>query len=302
MHIEDFEYLIMIHECGSISAAAKKLFMSQPLLSQKIRSLETKLGIELLDRRKYPLQLTYAGEQTLATALKIREARKELEQEISEIKGEYKGLLRIGISAHRSIMLTKILPEYQRLFPKVEISIHDHTSTTYTNLLLDKQIDFALLSVHPANYQPELEYVPLSQDRVLLFSGPDTSIARNRSIGDVISICEAKDEPFITLQEHFGFYTSQTQIFAKKNIVPRVVLTAQSIELSCRLATACNCVALCPEAHPMESELLRKDAHYVYIAPDEYEREFALAFCKDMHLVHYMKDFIQRVQTVYSKS
>ncbi len=299
MHIEDFEYLIMIHECGSISAAAKKLFMSQPLLSQKIRNLETKLGIELLDRRKYPLQLTYAGEQALETALKIREARKDLEQEISEIKGEYKGLLRIGISAHRSIMLTKILPEYQRLFPKVEISIHDHTSTTYTNLLLDKQIDFALLSVQPASHRPELEYIPLRQDRALLFSGPNTSIARNRSIGDVISICEARNESFITLQEHFGFYISQTQIFAQKNIIPKVVLTTQSIELSCRLAAASNCVALCPEAHPMESALLRQNTHYFYIAPDEYEHEFSLAFCKDMHLAHYMKDFIQRVQTVY---
>ena len=299
MHIEDFEYLIMIHECGSISGAAKKLFMSQPLLSQKVRNLETKLGIELLDRRKYPLQLTYAGEQALATALKIREARKELEQGIGEIKGESKGLLRVGISAHRSIMLTKILPEYQRLFPKVEISIHDHTSTTYTNLLLDKQIDFALLSVNPANRQPELEYVPLSRDRALLFSGPDTEIARKRKVGDVISICEAERESFITLQEHFGFYTSQTQIFAQKGMIPRVALTAQSIELSCRLAAACNCVALCPEAHPMESALLRRNAHYFYIDDSEYDREFALAFCRDMHLVRYMKDFIQRVQEIY---
>ncbi len=299
MRIEDFEYLIMVQEYGSISAAAKKLFMTQPQLSQKIRNMELKLGVTIFDRSNYPMRLTYAGEQVLQSAMQIKKVKDDLENQISDLKGEAKGSLRIGMSAHRSIVLTRILPEYQQRYPKVEISVHEHTPTSFTNLLLDKQVDFALISQDEFNQSTELNYEFLHKDRVMLFCGPGTEIARRKKVGETIRIREVANETFIFTQKHFGFRTSQDRMFARQNIHPSALLTVHSIELACRLAVACNCVTLCPEANPLETAHLKENACYFPICEKDIIRNFSLAYRKDTFITKYMQEFIERVKKAY---
>ena len=64
MNIRHAQYIATIHECGSISAAAKKLYVSQPALSQMIQSIEKEIGTKIFDRSTTPISLTYAGENT----------------------------------------------------------------------------------------------------------------------------------------------------------------------------------------------------------------------------------------------
>lgn len=301
MQIENLEYLIAVHECGSISAAAKKLYMSQPLLSQKIRSLENELGTEIFSRKNYPISLTYAGEQVLQSARQIVKSRNDLEYQLREIKGEERGTLHIGISAHRSIMLTRVIPEYKYRYPNVEICIHEHTPTSFTNLLLENQVNFALISHDHSMDHPELNYEFLHRDRVVLVGSTQTDLARKVLPGGSISIRDAKDETFITVQERFGFRASQNRLFAQQQIDPAVLLSVQSIELACRLAVICNSVTLCTEAHPMETALLKENAFFCYIHDSEYARDFTLAYKKDLFLTKYMQYFIELTKKAYQE-
>ena len=57
-----YRYITTVAECKSISAAARRLYISQPALTKQISRLETQLGFKLFDRTKTPLSLTSAGE------------------------------------------------------------------------------------------------------------------------------------------------------------------------------------------------------------------------------------------------
>ncbi|MCF2556628.1 LysR family transcriptional regulator [Fournierella massiliensis] len=58
MNLKRAQYMKTIAECGSITAAAKKLFISQPSLSQMLRQLEKEIGTPIFDRSISPLRLT----------------------------------------------------------------------------------------------------------------------------------------------------------------------------------------------------------------------------------------------------
>ena len=63
MNLKQAQYIKTIAECGSVTAAAKKLFVSQPSLSQMLRQVEQEIGLPLFDRSVSPLRPTYAGEK-----------------------------------------------------------------------------------------------------------------------------------------------------------------------------------------------------------------------------------------------
>lgn len=63
MNLKQAQYIKTIAECGSITAAAKTLFVSQPALSQMLRQLEGEMGLPIFDRSVSPMRLTYAGEK-----------------------------------------------------------------------------------------------------------------------------------------------------------------------------------------------------------------------------------------------
>lgn len=59
MEIRQFTYVNMVAECGSMTKAAAKLFITQPALSNYISKLEEELGTKLFDRSVTPMKLTF---------------------------------------------------------------------------------------------------------------------------------------------------------------------------------------------------------------------------------------------------
>jgi DNA-binding transcriptional LysR family regulator len=81
---------------GSMTAAADKLFLTQPAVSQQIRNLEEDLGVELLVRGVRQIKATPQGEILYEYAKKILQLTQQAEIAIKSIGAELKGQLRIG--------------------------------------------------------------------------------------------------------------------------------------------------------------------------------------------------------------
>ena len=108
MIFKNYEYFLTIAEEGNISSAARKLFVSQPSLSQYLKRLETNLGVELFDHTRYPLQLTYAGERYLAYVQDLFNLDRRMQQEFSDITQNRRGKIRLGIAYWRG---SNVLPQ-----------------------------------------------------------------------------------------------------------------------------------------------------------------------------------------------
>lgn len=300
MTIENIGYILEVLKAGSISAAATKLFMSQPLLSQKIRSIEQELDIVIFNRYSTPISLTYAGEVFVRYAEEIIRSKTNLCRELADMKEEQMGRLRIAISTHRALYtFPKLLAEYRKEYPSVEVKIRDYSRTTFTDALLSDQVDLAMIS--HSRMDKDVDYTYLRRDRMILVGGLHTEIASRHQAGDTVSIREAEKEKFVSVQEKFGFRRSQDGIFQAGGISPEIVLETANIDLACRLAIVSDCVSLCPEAHPLETEFLKKDSFYCYIPEQEYDRSFSICSRKGMFLPRYMRAFINAAVKLYAE-
>jgi DNA-binding transcriptional LysR family regulator len=125
-NLEDLRALVAVGQQRSFTKAAAKLGVSQPALSQTIRQLEARLGMQLLTRTTRSVALTEAGERLVSTvAPRFEEIEAELEA-LSELREKPAGTIRITAGDHaiRSVLgpkLAQFLPKYPDI--KVEILI-----------------------------------------------------------------------------------------------------------------------------------------------------------------------------------
>lgn len=97
MTIIQLEYLLAVANFGSFSIAADHCFVTQPSLSMQIKSLESELGVMLLDRTKKPVVPTEAGEVVLQQAREALREYNSIKEVVLQFKGEIAGRIRLGV-------------------------------------------------------------------------------------------------------------------------------------------------------------------------------------------------------------
>lgn len=80
MNTKHLAYLVEVAKCGSISKAAKKLYLSQPSLSASIAALEEEIGVVLFRRSRSGVVLTEQGEQIIEVAVEILRGVDQIEE------------------------------------------------------------------------------------------------------------------------------------------------------------------------------------------------------------------------------
>ena len=83
MTLQQIRYFIAVAECGSISAAAKKLFISQSSISEAIKEIESTYGITAFNRHSRGIQLTRDGDELLVELMRIQHHLEYLDERYS---------------------------------------------------------------------------------------------------------------------------------------------------------------------------------------------------------------------------
>lgn len=82
MNEKHIQYVLTIVQEGSFTAASKKLYVTQPSLSQTIKLIERDLGTPIFNRNTTPISLTSAGRKYVEAAQKVINIRRDLREEI----------------------------------------------------------------------------------------------------------------------------------------------------------------------------------------------------------------------------
>ncbi|WP_416047758.1 LysR substrate-binding domain-containing protein [Cupriavidus basilensis] len=147
MDIRQLRYFIAVAEEGNFSRAAERLHISQPPLSQQIKSLEASLGVILFERGRLGARLTRAGEALLTRARDIVADLDSTRKMVLRVADGLEGYLRIGII--NSVMYGP-LPRTMRLFqernPAVEWTLHEMLPDQQGEALVRGQIDVGFAS------------------------------------------------------------------------------------------------------------------------------------------------------------
>src|SRR5215212_6062600 len=112
-------------EQQSFSLAAEQLGVTQPAVSLQIRSLEKRLGVQLLDRSGRRVEPTDAGRRLYRSALRLLAQEEQLLAELGEeAEGELTGRLEIGASTGPGgTVLPVVLAEFQEAHPAVHVAL-----------------------------------------------------------------------------------------------------------------------------------------------------------------------------------
>ncbi len=86
MTLQQLRYIVTIVNCGSISEAAKQLFITQPSLSNSVRELEKEMGISIFNRSSKGIALSSQGMEFLSYARQVLEQAELLEQHYTNKK------------------------------------------------------------------------------------------------------------------------------------------------------------------------------------------------------------------------
>lgn len=133
-------------ELESLTEAAKKLYVSQPAISQAIRKLEEELNVKLFIRNKRStLKLTDAGRDILALAYKMADLENRLYQRAYEENHLLGGMIRIAsVPIGMSLILSHVLPIFKKQFPDVQIELLEGTPFEVKNMVLNFQADIGI--------------------------------------------------------------------------------------------------------------------------------------------------------------
>lgn len=235
-------YVKTIAEEKSISKASRKLYISQPSLSQAIHRIEESLGTPLFTRTNGGLLLTFAGERYYKLASKVLRMYEDFKIEISDINNMKTGRINIGITNHLgTYVLPLIIPKFKHICPFIDIYVIEKNSTELEKALLSGEVDFAIMHEPKKLNYAQIDYVPLIKDPFLLAMSLDNPLAE---YGQHLPGYEypkidfnlITNEPFIMLNKEQRIRHITDMVFENANIEPNITLTVKNFETAKRLA------------------------------------------------------------------
>ncbi|MBO3676114.1 LysR family transcriptional regulator [Streptomyces sp. NEAU-YJ-81] len=148
MSLRQFEYALAVAEEGSVTAAAERLHVAQPSVSQQIRGLERELGVELFARTPTGLVPTVVGRAFLreaeAAVSAARRARATARAGADELVGELVVAVQMGFGTRQ---LPGALAALRRRFPRLEVTVFEEPSSAELERLGRRSVlDLALMA------------------------------------------------------------------------------------------------------------------------------------------------------------
>jgi DNA-binding transcriptional LysR family regulator len=243
MELRHLHYFIAVAEELHFSRAAERLCISQPPLSQQIRSLEDELGIKLFERTKRQVQLTEAGKVFLEHSYLVLaqlEQAIEVTQRIG--RGEV-GRLAIGfVDSATYTLLPNILRVWREQFPAVELRLHELTTQEQIHALHHNQIDVGV--VRSAIIEPGLSTECVLQESLVLALSQTHPLSAQTKV----SLSTLADELFILFPAKLGpvFYEQIIQLCQQAGFRPKVAQEAVQMQTIVGLVAAGMGIAFVP--------------------------------------------------------
>ena len=172
MDVKQLRYFMAIADEGSLSAAAQRLGVAQPSLSQHVISLEAELGVKLLERSPRGVSLTQPGGVLLSHAVQITRALDAAVEAIRQSGSEPMGDVTFGLPSSVSMVLSVPLAETVRVeLPKVRLRAIEAMSGFILTWLEDQSVDLGLL--YDVSAVRHLAHTQLMTEELCFFSAPD---------------------------------------------------------------------------------------------------------------------------------
>ena len=213
MDLHRLEIFIKVAELKSFTLAAEALRLSQPTVSEHIRSLEEMAGGTLVDRLGRELRLTPAGQILFRYAVKLLNLREEALQALADHRGELLGRIVIGASTiPGSYLLPQIIGKFKSTHPTMQITLKIANTAAVGEMVLKGEAGLGVVGSKLPEKRLAFEEVYL--DELTLTVGPQHPWAAQ---GEV-AVADLYGQPFIIRERGSGTQMAVQEILGKHGL------------------------------------------------------------------------------------
>lgn len=161
----------------SFTAAARRLFLTQPAVSQQVKALETEIGERLLDRSGRDVRPTEAGALLFETAEKVLRELDDASDRIREARDQGEGSVVVACGDTIALyLLPPVLARFRDEFPRADVSVDCAGSPEVLARVLAGDADLGI-ATEPKELDPALESGTLLEEDLVLALPPEHRLA-----------------------------------------------------------------------------------------------------------------------------
>lgn len=256
MQLAQVEGFVEVAHRANLSRAAEALFITQPALTARLRSLEAELGTTLFQRGRRGMALTAAGRAFLPYAERALISLRDGAGLIGHMP--LADALVLGAApAISTYVLPVILVRFEAARPGVRLVVRTGHSEEIVDLAVRGDIDIGLVrDLH----HPALESRPLYEDELVLVVEPGHPLARHRRI----SIDWVRDARLILFDRTSSYYDLTNALFRQAGSAPQGILELDNIDAAKQMVLAGLGIALLPTT-AVASELRSGALHRIQL-------------------------------------
>ncbi len=171
---------VIVAELGSFSKASEILYITQPAVTQQIKSLEKIIGARLFQRQGGRMVLTEEGKRIHEIAKSLLSSYEGLVEEITKIKKDIKDTLFIGVSASFSeYKIPELITSFHKQLPSITIKMFVGNSNQVEDALSSGIINMGIVEKEPSSKFSSIAWL---RDEIVFFTHPDSELAKKGEI------------------------------------------------------------------------------------------------------------------------
>jgi len=283
MDIRHLKIFISVAETGSMSAAAKKFFITQPSVSQVIKELENHYHLLLFERLGKRLFITPAGKHLCEQAHIVVTQFEALEENISNLG--HKEVIRIGSTITvGACLLPSLIADFKN--PNIDSFCYINNTKTIETRLLKAELDIGL--VEGKIEHPDLIIEPVIDDYLVIACSRSHHFAGRQEL----SAQELEAEIFVLREEGSGTRELFIDFARSKGLNLNIGWEVTSPEIIKTIVIQNKCLAAI--SIRLIAEEVQAGELYAFRHQDSiWNRTFDLVYHKDKHLSPAMSDFME---------
>lgn len=228
MDLRHLRYFQCVAEELSYSRAALRLRVAQPALSRAVMELEEHLGVTLFDRSRQRIRITPAGEVLRRETAILLERWEEAMRRVRRTAVGEEGELRLGyIGPPTKVFLGRLLTEYHRLYPLVDIHLEERTPERVWEMVARGRLSVAITRPVPSHHALGLGTAPLREEPLGVVVNAEHEWAGRKWVNWKL----LHEVPLVVLarREGMGLHDAVLAGCRRAGVVPKLVQTPSLI-------------------------------------------------------------------------
>lgn len=275
LKFQQINILLEVAVQGSISKAARALYLTQPAISKAIQEMEQDLGVSLISRTPQGVTLTSFGEVLVRRGRTIHQEMEMIRDELDTLRGNNTYHLRIAVANSAAFgPFHKTLIEFQHDFPDVRLEITEMRSHPALEALINNDMDIAIVARSAET--PDLHYY--WEELYALLN--TVTVRRGHPLQHARSLTELREETWLDSDPNPND-SMLGLIFRRYNLpLPKRIVYSPCFTTFSRLSAETNMVAVWSQ-HVQQFPDSAKKYHYLDLEEVLPPRTIGFA-CRDL--------------------